>query len=113
MATPPLYSIGDSLTDLAVYWKTDDGDWRDFSSGWSFEVKVGTEDGGVEFTKSSGIFGAVGSATTPSLTISWATSGELSDITDPGIYYCQIRCVRDADSKILTRRGNIQISTSS
>ena len=106
------YTIGDSLADLSIYWTADDGSYRDFSTGWTFQVKVGNENG-VTFTKTTGITGAAGSSTVASIVIAWATTNELSTITTAGDYYCQVRATRTADGKPLTKRGVLRLSASS
>lgn len=106
------YSIGDSLSDLAIYWQADDNTYRDFSSGWSFEVKVGDANG-VTFTKTAGITGAAGGPTVPSIVVAWATTDELTTIATPGNYYVQIRATRTGDAKKLTKRGTLRMAATS
>lgn len=105
------YTIGDSLADLSVYWQASDGTYRDFSTGWTFQIKVGDANG-VKFTR-TGALGQAGSLTVPSIVIAWATADELTLITAPGDYYCQVRCTRTADSKVLTKRGTLRMAASS
>jgi len=94
------YVQGSDLPDLGIEWYDSDGNVRDFSTGWTFVVKVGTPGSAALFSKSSGI---VGSATIPNLTISWSTSGELNTIA-AGLYSADIIATRTADNKQLIRR---------
>lgn len=104
------YSIGDDLDDLAVFWQATSGAYRDFSTGWSFEIKVGNANG-VNFTTAN-VTGQVGSSTVPSLVVAWA-AGTLDTITAVGDYYVQVRCTRSVDSKKLTKRGVLTMKPSS
>ena len=65
----------------------DDGTLIDFSSGYTFALKIGTKGSAALATKSSGFTGATGAGIeptgTPNVTITW-TAGELA-IT-PGTY---------------------------
>lgn len=100
------YVLGDELGDLAIAWYDRNGDLIDFSTGWTFSVKVGQVGSAALFTKSSGITGA---ATDPNVTVAWATSGELNSLS-AGVYTFQIAATRVADSKVRTRQGEIRIT---
>ena len=89
------YVSGAVLADLAVTWLDDAGDVIDFSSGWTFSVKVGAPNSTASFTKTTGITGA---ATAPNVTIEWATSGEITTL-GAGSHTVQITATRSADSK--------------
>lgn len=69
----------------------DDGTLIDFSSGYTFSLKVGTRGTAALLTKTDGITGAAGAGTEPTGTanvaIAW-TAGEL-DLT-PGTYTWQL-----------------------
>lgn len=100
------YITGAELADLAVTWQDASGTVVDFSSGWTFQVKVGANLGtAAEFTKTTGITGA---ATAPNVTIAWATSGELNDL-DAGTYVVQIAATRTSDSKTRIMHTPLQI----
>lgn len=75
---------------LELWLEDDDGTLIDFSSGYTFSVKIGTI-AATLLTKTTGITGAAGSGSEPSgapnLTVAW-TAGEL-DIT-PGAYTLQV-----------------------
>ena len=103
MDTVGPYIQGSDLPDLAISWRDRDGTLHDFSSGWTFELKVGDPGSAAILTKTDGITGA---ATAPNLTIAWATSGELNNLT-PGVHHCQLTATRTADSK--HRRKSFQL----
>lgn len=88
------YRSGAELPDLAIEWRDRDGNLIDFSSGWTFTVKVGT-DLATAFTKTTGITGA---ATSPNVLVQWATSGELSTLA-AGQYRIELTARRTSDSK--------------
>lgn len=106
MSTTPTYVKGAELADLAVTWQDSDGDVIDFSSGWTFSVKVGQPGSAAEFTKTSNITGA---ATAPNVTVAWSTSGELNNLTD-GTFVVQITATRGSDSKTRTMQTPIRIA---
>lgn len=90
------YVQGSDLPDLAINWYDSAGNPVDFSSGWSYQVKVAPVNSTVaSFTKTTGVTGA---ATTPNLTISWATTGELNSL-DAGSYVVQVRATRSSDDR--------------
>lgn len=109
----PAYTIGDELGDLGVFWRDTYGNLIDFSSGYTFSLKVYDSTGTAWFTKTTGMTGAAGSDTTdpktPNLTVAWATSAELTTITTTGTYPLRITATRSADSKTRTFRGSITI----
>ena len=77
--------------DLQLWIQDDDGDLIDFSSGYTFEVKIGQLGSAAALTKTLLITGAAGAGTeptgTPNITIAWS-AGEL-DLT-PGYYDMQL-----------------------
>ena len=100
------YVLGAELGDLAITWYDDDGTLINFSSGYTFQVKVGLAGQAATFTKTTGITGA---ATAPNVVIGWATSGELNSLTDPGAYTVQVAATRTSDSKVRVQQGRITI----
>ena len=98
------WTVGDDLPDLPVEWK-EDGVLIDFSSGWTFELKVGSPGSAAAFTKTSGFTGA---ATSPNLVIQFATSGELNTLA-AGRYTAQLRATRTSDSRTRTRKFPLSI----
>lgn len=86
---------GSDLPDYSRPWLASDGSVIDFSSGYTFQVKVGNPGSAAAFTKTTGITGA---ATSPNITIAWATSGELNTLT-PGAHTLQVKATRTSDSK--------------
>ena len=53
------------LPELAMWLEDDAGALIDFSSGWSFELKIGTPGSPALLTKTTGIAGAVGAGSEP------------------------------------------------
>jgi hypothetical protein len=95
------YFKGSDGPPTPVFWRDWTGQLVDFSSGWTFVVKVGTTDAvSTSFTKNTGITGAVGSLDAkppvPNITIAWATSGELNSLS-PGVYLVQIQATNVSD----------------
>lgn len=90
---PKEYTVGADLPDLVITTLDGSGDPIDFSTGYTFEIKVGRRGETAQFTKTTNVTGGVGS-----VTISWATSGELNTLT-PGLWLVQGKATRGADSK--------------
>ena len=105
------YTIGDELGDGSLYWLDGDGALINFTTGYTFSLKVYDSTDTAFFTKTTGMTGAAGSLTTPTpnLVVAWATSAELSTITTAGLYPLRIVATRTADSKTRTFRGSIRI----
>jgi hypothetical protein len=96
MSTTIEYTAGAELPDLALELLDASGTVIDFSSGWTFTVRVGPTAGGAAlFTKTTAISGA---ATSPNVVVGWSTAGELSALA-PGQYRLELWCRRTADSK--------------
>lgn len=95
MVTCPAYVQGSDLPDLTITWRDSSNAIIDFSSGYTFSLKVGQPGLSATVTKSTGISGA---STSPNVTISWSTSGELNTLT-PGTYIAQLIASRTSDSK--------------
>lgn len=89
------YIQGADLPDAAITWRDRNNSIIDFSSGHTFSLKIGTPGQTALLTKSTGFTGA---ATSPNLTVAWATSGELNTLT-AGTYSGQIKATRNSDSK--------------
>jgi len=89
------YIQGSDLPDAAITWRDRNNAIIDFSTGHTFSLKVGTPGSAALLTKSTGITGA---ATSPNVTIAWATSGELNTLTT-GVYSGQLKATRNSDSK--------------
>lgn len=74
------YVRGAELPNLQLWWRDQTGALIDFSTGWTFTVKIGRVGSTAKKNKTSGITGAAGSGTssngTPNLVVAWAT-GEL------------------------------------
>ena len=99
------YVAGAELADLEVTWTDSDGTIIDFSSGYTFSLKVGAAGQTASFTKTTTITGA---ATAPNLTVAWATSGELNSLTAGG-YTLQITATRTSDSKTRIMQGRLDV----
>ena len=101
----PEYIQGAELDKMTVTWLDPDGDPYDFSSGFTFSLKVGDRGSTAVFTKTTGITGA---ATAPNLTVVWAIADELNDLT-PGNHLLQIEAIRTSDSRSLFMQDTITI----
>lgn len=98
------YVLGAELGDLRITWLDEDGDVIDFSSGWTFQLKLGpAKSAAAALTKTTGI---VGAATAPNLTVAWA-AGELDNLTVRN-YVLQVKATRP-DSKDRIMQGNLRI----
>jgi hypothetical protein len=86
---------------LRLTWYDDDDALIDFSSGYTWSLKVGNPGSAALLTKTSGITGA---ATAPNVTIAW-TAGELA--LTPGTYTYQLTATTSALDRTMT--GQIQI----
>lgn len=79
------------LPALELWLQDNDGSLVDFSSGWTFEVKIGQVGSAALLTKTTGITGAAGAGSepdgTPNVSIAWA-AGELA--LTPGNYALQL-----------------------
>lgn len=88
------YVKGAELGDLTITWRDTDGTLINFSSGYSFEVKIGVVGSAAAVTKATSITGA---STAPNVTISWSTS-DLSSLST-GDYVLQLKATEVASSK--------------
>lgn len=89
------YIAGAELPDLSLTWWDSNDALIDFSTGYTFTVKVGVLGSAALFTKTTGITGA---ATDPNVTIGWSTAAELTTLS-AGTYAVQVIARRTADSK--------------
>jgi hypothetical protein len=85
-----VYTVGAELPDWQPTWLSSSGEVIDFSTGYSFELRIATDPVTVKTT------GITGAAAAPNLTVAWA-SGELP--AQPGNYRGQITARRTSDSK--------------
>lgn len=91
----PQYIQGADIPDLTVTWYDQNGNLIDFSTGWTFALKIGNPGSTALVTKTTGIAGA---ATDPNVTVTWATSGELNTLAT-GTYAGHLKATRSSDSK--------------
>jgi hypothetical protein len=91
----PEYVVGSDLPDLAITWRDSAGALIDYSSGYTFSLRVGHAGSAASLTKSAGISGA---ASAPNVTVAWATTGELNTLPI-GAYDAQLVATRVSDSK--------------
>jgi hypothetical protein len=101
----PEYIKGAELDDTTITWNDPDGDPYDFSSGYTFTLKVGEKGQDATFTKTTGITGA---ATSPNVTVVWATTGELNSLA-AGTHVLQLAARRTSDSRDLIMQSTIKI----
>ncbi len=80
----------------------------DFSSGYTFSLKIGTPGSTALLTKTTGITGAAGSGSdptgTPNVVIAW-TAGELN--IAPGVYAWELTCTTGGLDRVFA--GDITI----
>jgi hypothetical protein len=88
---------GAELPSLQLDWYDGTGAPLQLASGYTFTVKLASTPGGTSVItpKTTGI---TGSNTLPSVSIDWATTGELSTLA-AGTYYVDVQARRVADSK--------------
>lgn len=99
------YVKGAELPDFTANFRDASDDIIDMSSGWTFSAKLATEpDTTAIFTKSTGISGGA----SPSVTIQWATTGELNDV-DEGTYSLLVIATRSSDSRQRKRYATVQV----
>lgn len=94
------YRKDQELPAIGVEWLDNTGTTIDFSSGWTFSLKLcaSTAPSTVVATKTSGISGA---ASSPNVTIDWSTS-DFSTLTAAGsgtIYVAHLYARRTSDNK--------------
>lgn len=105
------YYVGSDLPDTQVTLRNGDGTYPDFSSGYTFQVKVAPTSGSAAtFTKTTSITGAAGSSTVANVSVSWATSGELNSLT-AGYYVLQLQVTRTSDSRQWIEQFPIEIAS--
>lgn len=86
---------------LELWLQDDDGTLIDFSTGYTFSLKVGIPGSTALLTKTSGIAGAAGAGTaptgTPNVVVTW-TAGELNIAT--GSYAAQLTCTNSGADRV-------------
>jgi hypothetical protein len=103
------YTIGAELPDWAHAFKDRNAVIIDMSSGWTFEVKIGTAGSTALLTKTTNITGWDGTAGY-SVLVSWQTTAELSTLA-AGTYQIQLRATRSSDGKDRIYKDTIQIDS--
>jgi hypothetical protein len=98
------YYKGAELPNVDITWLDSNGDPVNFSSGYTFTVKIGTAGSAATVTKTSGI---TGTATAPNIVIAW-DAAEL-DSLNPGTYDMDIIARETATSKDRIRSTDITI----
>lgn len=73
---PITYIQGAELPDVEITWKDSDGEVIDFSTGWTFTVRIGVLGQAAVLEKTAGV---VGTGAAPNVLISW-TAVELENI---------------------------------
>lgn len=109
MASGYAYRTGQALPAMGLVWSNADGTLIDFSSGWTFSVKIAdaTTPTTTIVTKTTGITGA---ATSPNITINWTSSdfNTLTASTSGVRYVVNVSATRNADSLRRDFRPNYQ-----
>ena len=88
------YRQGASLPDLAISWLSVEQVLIDFSTGYTFELKVGKPGKIALVSKTSGFTGYAGD---PNVVVEWSAN-EL-DTLPGGIYQAELVATRTSDSK--------------
>lgn len=105
MSESVVYIKGADLPDLAVTWKDSDGSVIDFSSGWTFSLKLGDPGSAATLTKTTGITGA---STAPNVTVAWATTLDLNNLAAT-TYTADLTATRTSDSKQRVMRFRLTV----
>jgi len=95
MTTIPRFVQGADLPDLTIPWTDTNGAVIDFSTGYTFTLKIGKPPDPAVLTITSGISGA---ATLPNITVAWAVSGALDSLA-PGRWTGHLIATRTSDGK--------------
>lgn len=79
------------------------GNLIDFSSGYTFTLKIGPRGGAALLTKTSNITGAAGAGVeptgTPNIVVLWG-AGELA--LTAGVYQCELTCTSSSADRVYT-----------
>ncbi len=85
-----------------IWWLDDAGELIDFSSGYTFSLKIGPRNGTALLTKTTGITGAAGSGVeptgTPNVVVTWST-GELA--IAQGVYRLELTATTSSTDRVL------------
>lgn len=98
------YYKGAELPDAEITWLDADGNVINFSTGYTFQVKIGITGSAAIITKTTGV---TGSAVAPNITISWDVD-ELNTIAT-GTYNMDIKANLTATSKDRIQSTSITI----
>lgn len=101
------YYEGAEYPNVEITWLDSAGNIINFSSGWTFTVKIGQAGVAAIVTKTTGITGA---QTAPNVTISWAAA-EL-DTLNPAIYDMDVIARETATSKDRVQTAKLTILAS-
>lgn len=101
------YVQGADLPDLAINWYDRNKVLIDFTTGYTFELKVGKPGQTALVTKTGGF---LASPVTPNITVQWANAAELNTLT-PGVYRAQLKATRTADSKSRFLLFDLEVTT--
>lgn len=90
--------VGQELPDTTFDWYATPTTLVDLSAAHTYQLTVApiSNTAATTFVKTTGFTGA---ATSPNLTISWSTAGELNLLTAGTVYLAQLRARRTSDSK--------------
>lgn len=102
------YASSAERPTLDIWWFDRTDTLIDFSSGYTFSLKIGTAGSAALLTKTSGITGAAGAGTapsgTPNVVVAWS-AGDLN-IT-PGAYDAQLTATTSSTDRVLPFRITI------
>ena len=95
-----------SLPDASFLWLDNTGSPIDFSTGWTFSMKIGSPPGGAIIIKNSGFYGLTSTNGSANLVVRWANN-ELSSLHS-GRYYFQITATQISSGAQRVLTGSIR-----
>jgi hypothetical protein len=100
---PFRYKRSAERPSASIWWLSEAGSLIDFSTGYTFSLKVGVDGAAAVLTKTTGITGAAGAGTsptgTPNVTVAWAAA-ELN--LTPGMYTLELTATTGGLDRVLT-----------
>jgi hypothetical protein len=93
------------LPDIQITWRDSDGDIIDYSTGWTFIVRIGMLGQSAVLEKTTGV---VGNNTAPNIVITWSST-ELNTLAT-GTYVLQVVARETASGKDRVMADSITIT---
>lgn len=95
-----------SLPNANFLWLDSSGNPLDFSTGWSFSMKIGQPPNAYKIAKSSGFFGLTSNNGSSNLVVTWGNN-ELSSLSS-GRWYFQITATQTSNGAQRILTGSIK-----